>query len=85
LDIIIYEHSHNSAQFGTYHYSNGGEVTWYGFAQEIFKKHNLSPVVNPVTSGYFSTPATRPAYSVMDKSKIKETFKLNIPQWQTLL
>lgn len=85
LDIILYESSHNSAQFGTYHYSNEGEVTWYGFAQEIFKKHNLSPEVNPVTSGYFSMPATRPAYSVMDKSKIKETFKLNIPQWQTLL
>ncbi len=75
----------SSENSGVYHYCNGGETTWYGFAKAIFKKHKLSVKVNPVTSTEFPTAAKRPAYSVLDTSKIKMVFKIEIPTWEDAL
>lgn len=68
--------------FGIYNYSNEGQCSWYEFAVEIFKQYQLSVNVNPIPSSAYPTPAKRPAYSVLDKSKIKTVFGINISNWQ---
>lgn len=71
--------------FGVYHYSNEGVCSWYDFALEISSNSCKNCNIAPVTSDLFPTKAKRPAYSVMDKSKIKLTFGLNIPHWRDSL
>jgi dTDP-4-dehydrorhamnose reductase len=56
---------------GLFHATCGGETTWYGFADAIFKKHGLTPDYSPCITPDYPTPATRPAYSVLDNSKRK--------------
>jgi dTDP-4-dehydrorhamnose reductase len=70
---------------GIYHYSNEGETNWYEFALEIKKLTCSSCDILPITSEGFPTAAKRPAYSLMNKSKIKQVYGLNIPAWQTSL
>ncbi len=70
---------------GIYHYSNEGETTWYKFAEEIKKLTDSKCQVLPIPSSGYPTPAKRPAYSLMDKSKIKKDYGLQIPAWQTSL
>lgn len=70
---------------GVYHYCNEGETTWYGFAKAIFEKHTLPVKVHPVTSKEFPTAAKRPQYSVLDTSKIKSAFDLDILDWKVAL
>lgn len=70
---------------GIYHYSNEGETSWYGFAEEIKKITGSSCTVLPVASSGYPTAAKRPAYSLLDKSKIKKDYKLTIPGWRTSL
>ena len=71
---------------GIYHYSNEGVASWYDFATAIFE---LSPDINcriqPIDTASYPTPAARPAYSVLNKSKIKTTFDLRIPYWRDSL
>lgn len=74
-----------SNDYGTYHYSNEGVASWYDFAVEICKISNLNTQVNPIPSVKFPTRATRPSFSVLDKSKIKDTFQLTIPYWRDSL
>lgn len=71
--------------FGIYHYSNEGIASWYDFAYEIFALSNIKVSLNPVHSTEFSTPARRPHYSVLDKTKIKSVFNINIPHWKQSL
>ena len=75
--------------WGTYHYSNEGIASWYDFAQAIFElsKQTKDKKVNlqPVRSVQFPTPAERPSYSVLDKSKIKQNFDIEIPHWRDAL
>lgn len=75
---------------GVYHYSNLGVCSWYDFAQMIQRTANqLCPSatglrhchVQPCRSNQFPSPVQRPAYSVLDKSKIQETFDIEIPYW----
>lgn len=73
--------SEKNQNFGVYHYSNEGEATWFDFAQEIFVVANKAINLRPITSEDYPTPAKRPKYSVLDKSKIKNTFKIDIPYW----
>jgi len=68
-----------------YHYSNEGVTSWYDFAKEIMKLANLACQVNPIESKAYPTPATRPHYSLLNKSKIKEDFDLTIPYWEDSL
>ncbi len=70
---------------GIYHYSNEGVASWYDFAIAILEISNTTCFVKPVLSEEFPTPAKRPAYSVLNKSKIKNTFKLEIPYWKDSL
>ncbi len=70
---------------GIYHYSNTGVTNWYEFAVAIKEFTGSSCAVNPITTAQYPTAAKRPVYSVLDTSKIKETFKLQIPGWRNSL
>lgn len=68
-----------------YHYSNEGVSSWYDFAYEIMKMSRLKCQVNPILTSAYPTPAERPRFSVMDKSKIKNDFNLTLPHWKESL
>ena len=65
-----------------YHYSNEGVCSWYDFAQAIVEMKGIDCVITPVLSRDFKTAAARPHYSVLDKSRIKKEYGLNIPYWR---
>ena len=68
---------------GVYHFSNEGVCSWYDFATEIaIAAGNTACKVLPCHSNEFPSPVTRPAFSVLDKSKIKDTFGIEIPHWR---
>lgn len=77
----------NSHQWhpGVYHYSNEGIISWFDFAIAIKELSNSNCTVNPIPTSSFPTPAKRPAYSVLDKTKIKTTFGIQINQWKDSL
>ncbi len=68
-----------------FHYTDEGHCSWFEFATAIMKFGSLNCLVNPVTSKEYITKATRPSYSVLDKSKIRETFGIEIPSWKDSL
>lgn len=70
---------------GIYHYSNEGVCSWFDFARAIFDAAGISTHVVPVVSGEYPTAAQRPHYSVLNKSKFKNAFQLNIPYWKDSL
>ena len=71
---------------GIYHFTNSGETTWYDFALKIRELKGLEGCkVNPVTSAEYVTAARRPAYSVLDRSKIESAFGVVIPEWEEAL
>jgi dTDP-4-dehydrorhamnose reductase len=70
---------------GIYNYSNEGVCSWYDFAEEIIHLAGLACQVNPVLSKEYQTAAKRPAFSVMDKNKIKDNYGIQIPNWRTSL
>ena len=71
-----------SKDYGIYHYSNEGSISWYDFAAEIFKQHKKAVRVVPIPTSAYPTAAKRPEYSVMDLSKVKTIFGSTIPLWQ---
>jgi dTDP-4-dehydrorhamnose reductase len=75
----------SSTAYGIYHYSNEGVTSWFDFAKAIFDISEISVKVNPIPGSAYPTKATRPAFSVMDKSKIKNTFSIEIPYWRDSL
>lgn len=81
LDIIESDHK----AYGTYHYSNEGVASWYDFAKAIFDLSETEVVLHPIPGSAYPTKATRPAFSVMDKAKIKQVYKLEIPYWRDSL
>ncbi|RXR20941.1 dTDP-4-dehydrorhamnose reductase [Flavobacterium amnicola] len=72
-------------EFGVYNFSNEGVCSWYDFAKEIFRINAINIQLNPIPTEAYPTPAKRPKYSVLDKSKIKNTFKIEIKSWQESL
>ena len=67
---------------GIYHYSNEGVCSWYDFAKMIAEYSGQTDCdIQPCHSNEFPSPVTRPSYSVLDKTKIKETFGIKIPYW----
>jgi dTDP-4-dehydrorhamnose reductase len=72
-------------KFGTFHYSNEGVASWYDFAKAIFDISGLNVILSPIKSEAYPTPALRPSYSVMDKTKFKSTFLIEIPYWRDSL
>jgi dTDP-4-dehydrorhamnose reductase len=71
----------NNANFGLYHFSNEGQCSWYDFAKEIFIVNKINIDLQPITTAQYPTPAKRPVYSVLDKSKIIKVFNITIPAW----
>ncbi|WP_316764049.1 dTDP-4-dehydrorhamnose reductase [Pedobacter aquatilis] len=81
FDIIQSENK----SYGLYHYSNEGVTSWFDFAKAIFDISNTAVKANPIPGSAYPTKAKRPAFSVMDKSKIKSTFNIQIPYWRDSL
>ncbi|MCM1323755.1 MAG: dTDP-4-dehydrorhamnose reductase [Acetobacter sp.] len=65
-----------------FHFTNEGVCSWYDFALEIMEQSKLPCKVFPIESKDYPTPAARPSYSVLNKTKIKQRFNLNIPHWK---
>jgi dTDP-4-dehydrorhamnose reductase len=70
---------------GTWHYSNEGVTSWYDFAQAIFDIRQLPCKVLPIETREYPTPAQRPPFSVLNKSKIKTQLGIAIPHWRESL
>lgn len=70
---------------GTYHYSNEGVCSWYDFALAIHQIYGINCTVNAIESKDYPSPVARPPYSVLNKSKIKSIFGIQIPYWRTSL
>lgn len=86
LKMIASNIQHPSSNcYGIYNFSNEGICSWYDFAKEIFRINEIAIKVNPIPTEAYPTPAKRPKYSVLDKSKIKNTFKIEIKSWQESL
>ena len=68
---------------GVYHFSNEGVCSWYDFAVEVAAAAGHTGCrINPCHSSEFPSPVTRPPYSVLDKTKVKNTFDIDIPHWR---
>jgi len=75
---------------GLYHVTCAGSTSWYGFAREIFAKtaaltQGKVPVLTPISTPDYPTPAKRPLYSVLSNAKLKETFGIELPDWESAL
>ena len=71
--------------FGIYNFSNEGQCSWFEFAKKIFEIHKIKIDVKPIPTSSYPTPAKRPMFSVLDKSKIKNTFGIEIKTWDESL
>lgn len=86
IEIIDYSELKDQFEAGVYHYSNEGVTTWYDFTLAIHKNAGITTCkVSPITTDQYPTKASRPQYSVLDKSKIKSIFKISIPEWEDSL
>jgi dTDP-4-dehydrorhamnose reductase len=70
---------------GLFHYSNEGEISWFEFARSIREFYNLNCEIIGISSKEFKTLAKRPQYSLLNKSKIKKSFNLEIPNYKKSL
>jgi dTDP-4-dehydrorhamnose reductase len=75
--------------WGTYHLCGGGAVTWYGFAHAILSQRKAAtgsgPILRPISSEVFATPARRPVKSRLDCRRVAKTFGVACPHWHTSL
>lgn len=71
--------------FGIYNFSNEGQCSWYDFAEKIFEYNNINIQLDPIPTTSYPTPAKRPAYSVLNKRKLKNTFGFEIRNWEPAL
>lgn len=84
-DAIAQILSKDKLTYGIYNYSNEGECSWFDFASKIKELTNSSIKINPIPTTSYPTPAKRPAYSLLDKTKIKQTYAIEIPNWEDSL
>lgn len=71
---------------GIYHFSNEGVISWYDFTKAIHRLAGITTCrVRPLHTAEYPTPANRPHYSVLDKTKIKQTYALEVPYWEESL
>lgn len=83
LQIITFNIQHPTSKIqGTYNYSNEGIISWYDFAVAIKELTGSRCKINPITTSEFPTPAKRPHYSVLDKTKIQKTFDISLKDWK---
>ena len=85
LTIITDYSKLNADHFGIYNFSNEGQCSWYEFAKEIFFQKGITIDLQPIPTSAYPTPAKRPMYSVLDKTKTKETFDIVINDWKMSL
>ena len=83
--IILKIISEEIDNYGIYHFSNEGVASWYDFAAAIFDINGIEVALRPIRSKEYPTPAERPAFSVLDKEKIKKVLKMDIPHWRESL
>ncbi|WMI66637.1 dTDP-4-dehydrorhamnose reductase [Aestuariibaculum sp. YM273] len=83
--VILKIISDKSDNFGLYHYSNEGSISWYDFAKAIFKESKINIKVNPITTEAYSALARRPAYSVLNKQKVKYNLGVMTSDWKESL
>lgn len=84
LSIIKFSNT-NDFKSGIYHFSNEGACSWYDFAFGIISHQKNNCIVKPIESKDYPSIVQRPFYSVLNKSKIKSTFNIDIPHWKTSL
>jgi dTDP-4-dehydrorhamnose reductase len=84
---IVVKRTTNNTQHttGIFNYSNAGITNWYEFALAIKELSGSKCMVNPIPTSQYPTPAKRPQYSVLDTSKIQQTFGISIPEWKESL
>jgi dTDP-4-dehydrorhamnose reductase len=82
---ILHIIQNDERKYGIYHYSNEGVTSWYDFAKAIFDIAEVNVKAYPIRTSEYPTRATRPAFSVMDKSKIKKELGIEIPYWRDSL
>ncbi len=86
LAIAIMTAINNGIVPGIYHFSNEGVTSWYDFTKAIHRIAGITSCnVRPLHTSEYPTPAARPHYSVLDKSKIKQTYGITIPHWEESL
>ena len=86
MEIINSDLNNSSTDWkGIYHYSNEGVCSWYDFAKAIFEIKKIDCNVTPIETKDYPTPAKRPHFSLLNKSKIKSTFHISIPHWRESL
>jgi dTDP-4-dehydrorhamnose reductase len=85
LTIVKSPVTHHPSSFGIYNFSNEGVCSWYDFAAAIFHQKEIKIDLKPIPTSAYPTPAKRPAYSVLDKTKIKNTFNIEVNEWKTSL
>jgi len=77
--------NHLKWEAGIYHFSNEGEISWYEFALAIQEIGGFECAISGIPSSAYPTPAKRPQYSLLDKSKIKNTFGVVVPEYRVSL
>lgn len=83
---VIMTAINNGVHPGIYHFSNEGVISWFDFTKAIHRIAGIKSCnVKPLHTKEYPTPAARPAYSVLDKTKIKETYGIEIPYWEDSL
>ena len=83
--VYIIENEKQNGNEGIYHFSDEGVCSWYDFAIEIRNQFGNVCDIQPCHSDEFPAKVKRPNFSVLDKTKIKETFNLQIPYWKDSL
>ncbi|WP_333693496.1 dTDP-4-dehydrorhamnose reductase [Flavobacterium sp.] len=86
VKIILFNNQQPTTNnYGIYNFSNEGQCSWYDFANKIFEINNIKINLEPIPTTSYPTPAKRPAYSVLDKRKIKDTFGIEVKNWEESL
>ena len=86
LAVAIFAAINQGVVPGIYHFSNEGVISWYDFTKAIHRLAGITTChVRPLHTSEYPTPANRPHYSVLDKTKIKQTYHLEVPYWEESL
>lgn len=85
LAVAIMTAVEKGIQPGIYHFSNEGVISWYDFARTIHRLAGIECKVKPLHTEEYPTPAKRPHYSVLDKTRIKKVYGIEIPWWEDSL
>ena len=86
LAVAIFEAINQGVKPGVYHFSNEGVISWYDFTKAIHRIAGITTChVRPLHTEEYPTPANRPHYSVLDKTKIKQAYGIEVPYWEESL